>query len=264
MTTTTSTLTSLAILNVYVNQGLNYLDYLLPFILHVLIEHRPDPVKSDVISSLIHNQFGLEIPYPTVEIVLKRISRRYAVKRENHLYRITGDLPDPQIATKARAVKGQIDSVVTELVQYSQNGIKPFTSSEQAMVAIGTFLSSFDVTCLRAALRETVIPKLEGNHTSDMVQVSEFVQHLQRTSPMLFQNFLVLLQGNMAANALLCPDLQYAPPRFQSVQFYLDTPLLIRLKTICAGPRCVNWFSFSLSWEVRHWHFLILFENSTA
>ncbi len=225
----TSTLTSLAMLSVYVNEGLDYLEFLRPFILQVLIEQRPDPVKSNSVSDLLLEHFGLQIPYQTVELVLKRISRDNAISKENHIYRISGEIPDPRIATNISSAKGQIDSVVNELISFSQTGIKPFTSFDLAVEAICRFLASFDVTCLRAALSDTAIPKLEGKHTSDIVQVSEFVQHLQRSSPTVFQNFSVLLQGNMAANALLCPDLHDAPPTFENVGFYLDTPLLIPL-----------------------------------
>lgn len=225
----TATLTSLALLNVSVNQGSSYLDYLLPFVYDVLNKHRPDPVKSDVVGSHILNEFGLHIPTPTVESVLLGLARRNEIRKESLVYRITGDLPNPEITAKITSAKARIDSVSNELLQYSQRGVKPFANREQAVGAICRFLSSFDVTCLRAALRETVIPRLEGTHRSDIVQVSEFVQHLQRTSPALFEDFLVLVQGNMLANALLCPDLRDAPPTFENVEFYFDTPLLIPL-----------------------------------
>ena len=79
----TATLTSLAILKVNLDQGKDYLEYLRPFILQVLVDHHPDPITNEVISDLIREQFGLEIPKRTVEIVLKRISRNNIIKREN-------------------------------------------------------------------------------------------------------------------------------------------------------------------------------------
>ena len=39
----TNTLTSLAILKVNIDQGKDYLDYLRPFILQVLVEQKPEP-----------------------------------------------------------------------------------------------------------------------------------------------------------------------------------------------------------------------------
>ena len=85
----TTTLTSLAILKVNVDHNRDYLDYLQPFILQVLLDHKPDPITIRVVSDHIHAQFGLEIPERTVEIVLRRISKQRYLKREHGKYRIT-------------------------------------------------------------------------------------------------------------------------------------------------------------------------------
>jgi hypothetical protein len=58
--------------------------------------------------------------------------------------------------------------------------------------------------------------------------VSQYVLHLQRTDPKRLESFMVLVQGHMLANALMCPDLSEAPKSYRDVEFYLDTPLLIR------------------------------------
>ena len=224
----TATLTSLAILKVAVDQGRNYLDYLRPFILQVLVDHRPDPITNDVVSNHIREQFGLEIPKRTVEIVLKRISRNHAIEKKDHVYQITGDLPDPQITARQIEAKHHIDTVVSGLQQFSQDGAKPISSPEDAVLAVCAFLARFDVTCLRAYLQGTAIPRIEGTHQTDIVLVSEYVQHVQRTAPEQFDSFLILVQGHMLANALMCPDLDNASQTYKKVTFYLDTPLLIQ------------------------------------
>lgn len=48
---------------------------------------------------------------------------------------------------------------------------------------------------------------------------------------------MVLVQGHMLANALLCPDLRNAPKTYKDVTFYLDTPLLIRRIGLEGEPR---------------------------
>ena len=84
----TATLTSLAILRVTVDHKGDYLNYLLPFILQVLCDHKPCEFSGNEISKYIRDQFGLEIPERTIEIVLKRIARRYSIKKESGKYRI--------------------------------------------------------------------------------------------------------------------------------------------------------------------------------
>ena len=225
---TTNTLTSLAILKVNIDQGKDYLDYLRPFILQVLIDHKPDPITNQVVSKYICEQFGLKIPERPIEIVLKRISRKHFLKRDHGIYRITGDLPDPQIAAKQSGAKRHIHAVLWGLRQFSQNTIKPISSDEDAVISICAFLAKFDIICLRAYLQGTAIPSLEGTNQTNIVLVSDYIQHMQRTDPERFESFLVLVQGHMLANALLCPDLRDSLSTFKGVTFYFDTPLLVQ------------------------------------
>ena len=224
----TSTLTSLAILRVTIDQGGDYLDYIRPFVLQVLIEHDPDPVTNGVISQRVREQFGLEIPERTVEVILRRLSKRYPIKREDGVYRRTGNLPNPQLALKQAAAERHIEAVLTGLQDFSQATANPTISDEQAVLAICAFLAEFDITCLRAYLRGTAIPDLTGEHQAHIVLVSDYVQHLRRTDPERFDSFLVLVQGHMLANALTCPDLINSPRTYRNMTFYLDTPLLVR------------------------------------
>lgn len=76
-----STLTSLAMLKMKVDQGQDYLDYLRPFILQVLVDHRPDPVTDSGVRGLIRSDFGMEIPVRAIQLVLKRLSRECPLKK---------------------------------------------------------------------------------------------------------------------------------------------------------------------------------------
>ena len=223
----TTTLTSLAILKVTVDQGKDYLDYLRPFILQVLVEYRPEPVTSTIVKDHIRRQFDLDIPERTVEIVLKRISRAHPLKKEHGVYLIKGDIPNPQLTIKQKEAERHIDAVVSGLQQFSKDTTKPISNPDDAVGAIKTFLTGFDIICLRAYVRGTAIPQLNGTHQTDVVLVSDYVQHVQRTDPEQFNSFLVLVQGHMLANALLCPDLENIPQNYRGVTFYLDTPLLV-------------------------------------
>ena len=223
----TNTLTSLAILKVNVDQGTDYLDYLRPFILQVLLEKNPDSIIGKEISKNLRERFGLVIPEPVVEIVLKRFSRQRFIKRDGGIYRKIDDLPNPRIAPKQAAAERHIDAVVSGLCQFSQTTIKPISSDEAAVAAICRFLAEFGITCLRAYLRGTAIPSPEESPQTDFILVGNYVQHLRRTDPDRFDSFLVLVQGHMLANALMCPDLGDAPNSYKEVTFFLDTPLLV-------------------------------------
>ena len=222
------TLISLAMLKVNIDAGNDYLDYLRPFILQVLVDHKPDPVTDAAVHDLLLTQFGLEIPKRTVQIVLKRISRAHPLKRESGVYHIAGALPQPGIPARKSEAERHINAVVTDLIEFSKKTAKPITASDKAVTAICTFLAEFSIPCLRAYLQGTAIPKIEDRQNSDIMLVSQYVIHLQQTNPERFESFLIMMQGHMLANALLCPDLQNAPKTYKGMTFYLDTPLLVR------------------------------------
>lgn len=223
-----ATLTSLAMLKVNVDQGRDYLDYLRPFILQVLCDHRPHPVTDAVVRDHIRNDFGLEIPERAVQMVLKRLSRQHPLARKQGVYRITGELPNPEIATEKADAGRHIRAVVSGLKEFSKETARPIASDDEAVQAICSFLAEFNIPCLRAYLRGTAIPTIEKHDDALIVLVSKYVLSIQTTDPERFESFLVVVKGHMLANALLCPDLQQAPKTYKGVTFYFDTPLLVR------------------------------------
>ena len=224
----TNTLTSLAILKVNIDQGKDYLSYLDPFILQVLVDHRPDPVTDKVVSRHIREQFGLEIPERTVQLVLKRMSRNRLLTKTHGVFRVSNDLPDPQITAKQSQAERRIRALSFGLCQFSQDTSRSISNPEDAVTAMCAFLAEFDIACLRSYLRGSAIPQLDGYHGSDIVLVSEYIQRVEQAEPEQFENFLILLQGHMLANALMCPDLENVSSNYRSIAFYLDTPLLVQ------------------------------------
>ena len=225
----TNTLTSLAILRVNIDQGRDYLDYLLPFVVQVLIDQNLDPITSDSVSRCIREQFGLEIPSSVVEVILNRLAKQKAIQKDLGIYHMTSDLPDPQITARQARANRHIGAVLNGLRQFSQDTANPVNNDDEAIESICTFLAEFDIICLRAYLRGTTIPNLGEKRRSTIVLVSEYVQHLQQSDPERFESFLILVQGHMLANALTCPDLHNAPKSYEDVTFYLDTPILVRM-----------------------------------
>ena len=224
----TSTLTSLAILRVEINRNGDYLTYLEPFVLQILTDCSADVVTNSFITDSLRQRFGLAIPERTVEIVLRRITKRKVLTREHNELRINRPVPDPQLVSKQAEAERHIQSVINGIKRFSLKSVNPMEDEEQIVDAVCAFLSEFDVSCLRSYLRGTAIPEVAEASTTDKILISNYVQFINHNEPERFSSFLVLVQGHMLANALVCPDLGNAPQSFAGVTFYLDTPFLIR------------------------------------
>ena len=234
---TTATLTSLAMLKVNVDHGRDYLDYLRPFILQVLVDHKPDPITDRGVRDHIRTQYGLAIPERAIQVVLRRLSRAYPLRKEAGVYHIAGILPDPGILAKKSQADRHIKAVVSGLMEFSRSTPREVTIIDDAVTAICTFLGQSSIVCLRAYLQGSAIPTVEVKRESDIILVSQYVLHIQDRDPERFESFMFMVQGNMLANGLLCPDLQNAPMSYSGVTFYLDTPLLVRRLGLEGEPR---------------------------
>lgn len=235
--TVSSTLSSLAILKVNIDQGRDYLEYLKPFILQVLNEYAFDSITDQVIKHRILEIFGLDIPERTVQVVLRRITREGFLQRTSGKYRIVRAIPNPGIITKKTEAERHISAVIHGLIEFSSNSSKAIPSYSEAESAIYKFLAEFDISCLQAYLRGTVIPNNADNRNTDIILVSEYVIHLQKFNPERFDSFMIMVQGNMLANALLCPDLEHITNNYKQVSFYLDTPVVIQRLGLEGRPK---------------------------
>ena len=194
----------------------------------MLVEEKPDIVTDQTVTALIREHFGLVIPQRTVQVVLQRLAKQRLIKKTEGVYRISGNLPESDIVKRRQEAERHINAVVNDFIEFSKTSYNSPQSFESAITSICAFLSEFDVTCLRAYLRGTVIPPLDGSHEVEIVLVSKYIIHLQQSHPERFESFLRVVQGRMLANALLCPDLQHATKTYDGVVFYFDTPLLVR------------------------------------
>ena len=224
----TNTLTSLAILRVQVNHNGDYLTYLEPFILQVLTDCGANVVTTNYVTDSLEQRFGIAIPERPVELVLRRFAKRKVLTRGNNEFRITGTIPDPQLTSKHAEAQRHIRSVISGIGRFSKDSANPIEDDEEIVAAVCAFLSEFDISCLRSYLRGTTIPEAVDASSTDKTLVSNYVQFIHLNEPERFNSFLVLVQGHMLANALVCADLENAPKSFSGVTFYLDTPLLVR------------------------------------
>ena len=230
--TSTATLTSLAILRVNLEeQRGDYLENLRPFILQILFDHHPDPVTDVIVTDYIRSDFGLVIPNRSIHQVLLRLvaDRGVNIQESYGKIRIVGKLDDPGISDKQEDANIAIQAILDDLQEFSQTTSRPIRDSEQAVAAVTTFLSQFDITCLSAYLRGTAIPSTLRSERSSIVLISDYVQHIQEVDQAMFERFLILVKGHMLANALMCPDLDEVTDMYENVTFYLDTPLLVHL-----------------------------------
>jgi hypothetical protein len=227
----TLTLTSLAILKVDIDEQFRtYTDYLITFVLCVLTTHKPDVVTDSVVADLLEQEFGLRVPVKAVQHALRRMVRKDYLRKENEAFFPGIKLPHVDISAKRRTAANQIQRVYGALCQFAgkvQPGLV-WTDPDAASAILG-FLGRFVVDCLKTYVFNTALPQVRKSDPKELYIVSRFLQEAYERDRPLFEDFIVLVKGQMYANALTCPDLQSLQQKFDRITFYIDTPLALNL-----------------------------------
>jgi len=221
-------LCSLAMLKVSIDSGGDYLEYLRPYVIEILTNDPPERVTDATVAEKLLNFCGLEIPTRTVQIVLQRLVKDGYLTKQNGIFLPKGELPISDLSAARANAARHISLIVNELIGFASSSSERTLTEDVATECLVNFLSQFSIPCLRSYLRGTTLPNISSSSSWQVSLVGQFVGEIQ-SQPNLFESFIMLMQGHMLANALLCPDLNSVSDSYNDVVFYFDTPLLIQL-----------------------------------
>ena len=223
-------LSSLALLMTNVDANKDYLEYLRPFIMDILSDlPQETPISDSLITQAIKDTFGLIIPTRTIQILLRRIAKSHYFIREHGVYRLSRDIPSSDFKEHATATLRKTNAVVMDFIEFSQNSLKKEISEDEAYDMLIAFLRKFSVPCLKAFLYGTALPEYPNESNASIIAVSLYVRMLYNKGTGKLDDFIVLVKGNICANALLCPDLESFSSLYKDTYFYLDTRLLLQV-----------------------------------
>jgi len=231
------TLTSLAMLRVQVDRGADYFDYLIPFVSHALSKREAKTfIPEDIQSELLH-EFGINIPQHSLTKILRRISKRTkAISIKDGVFHIEKTIHSAGFEEDRAKARQRQALVIKKLISFAKTRCKLDWDEAKCQSAILQFLRSFSVECLKAYSAGSALPTIQESASSSDYVVSAFLRDSYDSSTEVFESFLVILRGNMLANALLCDDLQSLEKKYDNVTFYLDTPFIMHLLGFWGEP----------------------------
>lgn len=234
------TLASLSMLRVRVDVSQqDYIDYLVPFVKHVLQRVGVQAVTGHEVKALIKSDFGLYMPVQAVELVLKRLARspHNILQKLNHAWYVTDTGLLEDITPRRSAALRDIELLASEFRSYTQTQFSIDWTEDYASDVLAAYLSRFSIECLAAFERNSSLPTVPKVGEQSLFVANTFIDECIKKRPDALERLMVLVKGTMLANALLCPDLDYVQKKFNGVTFYLDTPLIMPLLGLDNDPR---------------------------
>ena len=221
-------LVSIAMLRVEMDEWRrDYLEYLGPFVGSVLQHHKARRVTPEQVKLELQEQFGLAIPAPMVKQYLVRLAKKGLVRREEREF-IPEEIPVTDIDSKKHIARQNINNVLSALTAYSRDKFRIEWTSEVALNVFLSYLNQFSVEGLALFGHDPILPEVHPDKR-DLYIVNSFVNHAHQKGSELFESVVTLVRSQMLTNAFLCPDLHSLEEKYNKVDFYLDTPIILLL-----------------------------------
>jgi len=226
----TASLVSLAMLKVNSDLlGRDYMEYLRPFVEHVLNQVPSDYITDNAVRSKLEQEFGLRLPVQVVQHVLRRMKKSGFFTKDDGVYRLCKALPTSAISSRRVQASREIETVLGALGGYAErtHGVKLLPN--ECTAALLVFAAQFSVQCVQTYLQGTALPELPKASQRDLFLVHSFVKNASEHDVDLFEHIMVVVKGHMLSNALLCPDLESTERKLGNLLLFFDTPLILDL-----------------------------------
>ncbi len=226
----TSTLVGLAILKSNADvPASGYIDYFSPFVLDSIARSDSDTVNAFDTRASIQESFGLVLPIPVIEILLKRASRDGYLERRNRTYTRRSDPLRASVFPKKRAEAQRHNKlVVSSLRRFAKNkdASKNWSDSDAEEKFVG-FLRERSFSIVAAAVNGDAPVQTAPLRSDDGYLVHLFVLECFEREPLVFEAIEIAAKGSMLADALYFSVEQDLKEKTKKLSIYLDTPLLL-------------------------------------
>ena len=227
-----NTLISLAILKEQMNNNEDYLSYFNPFVIGILKKlDLSTPINDELISEQLHSVCGLKFPKRIVQLMLKKVSKKGILTKKNGIYTIVQEKLEKQenIFAKTGPIKSQLFDLINNFSEFCKEKYKVSLTEEDSLDAFIQFLSKFSISAIRLSISGTAFEVPKRNKDVNLIYISQYILSIFKTDRKRFEEFEILLKGNMIANSIVSDTLIDTPQTFKNVVFYLDTPIIVEL-----------------------------------
>lgn len=222
-----SALVSLAILKVNWDEcGKDYVECFIPFAVECIRQSTDDVVSLPWFQEQLKTQFGLTIPLNPLRMILVRASKKGYLRKEHSVfYRNVEKCSGIDFRDKQLKIEALHDGILRKLAEYAKRVHSVDWTEEAATAELHAFLRDNSLSLLFRFAEGGVYSGPNGRSGQGFI-VGSFIAEAQVKDKQVVEDLVVLLQGNLLANALYLPDPGRVRQRFKHTRVYLDTSII--------------------------------------
>jgi hypothetical protein len=221
-------LTSLAILTVNWDRKHDIVESFVPLIAECLRQSGDKPISALDLQKAVEAAFGLKIPIGALQGILERCKKRGYVRQAQGVYvPVKKALDNVDFgAARAEALR-QHRCLLDKLRAFAKDRYQIEWSEEDADAALLGYLQENSLPVLAAATEGDPLPKPTKQSRRTKHVVSAFAGHLDEADSYGFTCLETVVKGHVLSTVLFYPDLGQVQTKFEDLDVYLDTPILL-------------------------------------
>ena len=222
-------LTSLAILKVNWDQGSDYIDNFIPFLVECIRLSAQDEISLPELQKSVTSTFGIRIPQNALKSILSRAARHGFVRKEEGIYRRNDKVFEETNLPRVRddALR-QYEALVIRFRDFCKNKHGILCSEEEVESALLDYLEEHAVLILSATADGQLIQKTSKATRNAEFLLHTFIKELYEHDPSGFEFLETIVKGYMLSNVLFFPDINKVKQLFDKLNVFLDTRFLLR------------------------------------
>jgi len=225
-----SGLTTIALLKANYDEGMDYLEMFMPFVLYIICEQSKDLVEVETVQESVKNVFDINIPQKTIKTLLNKAKRKGAVLREGGKYLKSNDYNfDQNLLQKRKNIERQLNAIGLSLLEFLKKENILIDSVEEALAILFKFLSNQELELLLDIEYENKPIDSSVLKTRQMRGVAKFVKEKCLKDPQLAEYLNNILIGFVLQNALLLKNIATPSQVFENLRIYLDSGFILGL-----------------------------------
>ncbi len=216
-------------LMVNAERGQNYSDSFVPFVAECMRTSPHQAISLADMQEAIRRTFGLAIPQGALKVVLERaVAQGYARKQGGVYFRNAAKLAESEFGQQRHSLIREQEALVDKLIGFCSRHYNVRWSNEEAEAALLAYFRERAIPVLALTMGQSPLPtdSIRVEHSDFLINA--FVVHLNERDPAGFAFLDKVTKGSMLIDVLLYPDIQQVSGAFDGVEFYFDTPLLLR------------------------------------
>jgi hypothetical protein len=217
---------SLAILKVNSEQGKDYIENFVPFVLQCVCSIGEPVISVAQVQTKMQEDFGLNVPQNALNVIFHRASRQKYFTRDHGAFRPNMKLIEEQdFETVRQRVLRDHEFTIQKLIDFVAK-YNVIWGIEKAEDALHIYLKKYDVDILKSA---TVDLATSTTNEEQEFLINSYLKHLCDHDREGLEYIITLVRGNMLANTLLFGDISHVQRKFQDTAIYCDTRFILRV-----------------------------------